>query len=73
VRKMVNAIFIVIGLAILALIGWLAKGFFTSGEIPVIFRILVGIVAVGVVALLGIVIRDRIVQAKKEDFKEVEK
>ena len=70
---MVNAIFIIIGLAILALIGWLAQGFFTSDEIPVIFRILVGIVAVGGITLLGIVIRDRVVQAKKEDFKEVEK
>ena len=70
---MVNAVFIVVGLAILALIGWLAQGFFTSEEIPVIFRILVGIVAVGGITLLGIVIRDRIMQAKKEDFKEVEK
>jgi hypothetical protein len=70
---MVNAIFIIVGLAILALIGWLAKGFFTAAEIPLIFRILVGIVAVGGVTLLGIVIRDRIIQAKKEDFKEVDK
>ncbi len=70
---MVNAIFIVIGLAILALIGWLAKGFFMAAEIPLAFRILVGIVAVGGVTLLGIVIRDRIIQSKKEDFKEVEK
>jgi len=43
---MVNAIFIVIGLAILALIGWLAKGFFTEAEIPLVFRILVGIIAI---------------------------
>jgi len=70
---MVNAIFIVIGLAILALIGWLAKGFFTAADIPVALRVLVGIIAVGGIALLGIVIRDRVVQAKKEDFKEVEK
>ena len=70
---MVNAIFIVIGLAILALIGWLAKGFFTAADIPVALRVLVGIIAIGGIALLGIVIRDRVVQAKKEDFKEVEK
>ena len=70
---MVNAIFIIIGLAILALIGWLAKGFFTAAAIPLALRILVGIVAVGGVTLLGIVIRERIAQAKKEDFKEVEK
>ena len=70
---MVNAIFIIVGLAILALIGWMAKGFFTAAEIPIAFRILVGIISVGGVTLLGIVIRDRIIQSKKEDFKEVDK
>lgn len=70
---MVNAIFIVIGLAVLALIGWIAKGFFFTAEIPLIFRILVGIVAIGGVSLLLIVIRDRIKQAKNEDFKGVDK
>ncbi len=70
---MVNVIFIVIGLAVLTLIGWIAQGFFFSAEIPLIFRILLGIVAVGGVSLLLIVIRDRIKQAKTEDFKGVEK
>ncbi len=70
---MVNAIFIIIGLAVLAIIGWMAKGFFFSSTIPVVFRILVGIVAVGGVSLLLVVIRDRIKQAKTEDFKGVDK
>jgi hypothetical protein len=70
---MVNVIFIIIGLAVLALIGWIAQGFFFTGEIPLIFRILVGIVAIGGVSLLLIVIRDRIKQAKNEDFKGVDK
>jgi hypothetical protein len=70
---MVNAIFIIIGLAVLALIGWIAQGFFFTAEIPLVFRILVGIVAIGGVSLLLIVIRDRIKQAKNEDFKGVDK
>jgi len=70
---MVNAIFIIIGLALLTLIGWIAQGFFFTDEIPLIFRILVGIVAIGGVSLLLIVIRDRIKQAKNEDFKGVDK
>ena len=70
---MVNAIFIIIGLAILTLIGWMAQGFFFTTQIPLIFRILVGIVAIGGVSLLLIVIRDRIKQAKTEDFKGVDK
>jgi len=68
-----NALFVIIGLAVLALIGWLARGFFTSTEIALFVRVIVGIVAVAGVALLGIVIKDRIAQAKKEDFKEVDK
>ena len=68
-----NALFIIIGLAVLALIGWLARGFFTSTEIALFVRVIVGIVAVAGVALLGIVIKDRIAQVKKEDFKEVDK
>jgi hypothetical protein len=70
---MVNAIFIIIGLAVLTLIGWIAQGFFFTSEIPLVFRILVGIVAIGGVSLLLIVIRDRIKQAKTEDFKGVDK
>ena len=68
-----NTLFIVIGLAVVILIGWMAKGFFLEAEIPIFLRILVGVATVAVVALLGIVIRDRIKQAKEEDFKEVDK
>ena len=70
---MINMIFIIIGLAVLTLIGWIAQGFFFTSEIPLIFRILVGIVAVGGITLLLVVIRDRIKQAKTEDFKGVDK
>ncbi|MBN2238265.1 MAG: hypothetical protein JW712_00700 [Dehalococcoidales bacterium] len=70
---MVNAIFIIVGLAVLALIGWTAKDFFFTDAVPLVFRILIGIVAVGGISLLLIVIRDRIKQAKTEDFKGVDK
>lgn len=70
---MQNALFIIIGLGVLVLGGWLARGFFTSEEISLWIRVIVGVVAVAGVGLLGIVIRDRIRQAKDEDFKEVDK
>ena len=70
---MQNTLFVIIGLSVLVLIGWLARGFFMAAEIPFWVRIIVGVVAVTVVALLGIAIRDRIAQTKKEDFKEVDK
>ena len=72
-EEMQNALFIIIGLGVLVLGGWLARGFFTSEEISLWIRVIVGVVAVAGVGLLGIVIRDRIRQAKDEDFKEVDK
>ena len=70
---MLNAVFIIIGLALLTLIGWIAKSFFLAAEISIFIRVLVGVVVVGMVTLLGIVIRDRIIQTKKEDFKGIDK
>ena len=70
---MQNTLFIIIGLGILALIGWAARGFFMAAEISIFIRIVVGVITVAVVALLGIVMKQRIAQAKEEDFKEVEK
>ena len=68
-----NIAFILIGLGILALIGWAVQGFFTASEIPLLLRIAVGVIGTGVLILIGIAIKDRLKKAKKEDFKEVEK
>ncbi len=65
--------FILIGLGLLVLIGWLAKDFFMATEISLFIRIVLGIIAAAVVMLFGIAIRDRIAQSKKDDFKEVDK
>jgi hypothetical protein len=68
-----NIAFILIGLGILALIGWAVQGFFTASEIPLLVRIAVGAIGAGVLVLIVLAIRDRLKKAKKEDFKEVEK
>jgi len=70
---MQNVAFILIGLGILALIGWGVKGFFMEADIPLLIRIAVGAIGVGVLVLIGVAIKDRLARAKKEDFKEVEK
>jgi hypothetical protein len=70
---MQNVAFILIGLGILALIGWAVQDFFTTSEIPLLIRIAVGAVSVGGLILIGIAIKDRLTKAKKEGFKEVEK
>ena len=68
-----NVAFILIGLGILALIGWSAEVFFMESEIPLIIRIATGVISVGVLVLIGVAIKDRLKKAKTEDFKEVEK
>ncbi|HAS04163.1 MAG TPA: hypothetical protein DCR71_00075 [Dehalococcoidia bacterium] len=70
---MTNAVLVTIGLAILVLVGWMAKAFFLAVEIPILLRILVGVVIVGGVILLGIVIKDKLKQDKKDDFKGVDR
>ncbi|MFB0559518.1 MAG: hypothetical protein ACETVS_03180 [Dehalococcoidales bacterium] len=68
-----NAAFILIGLGILVLIGWGVQGFFTASEIPLLIRIAVGAISVGILVLIGVAIKDRLAKAKTEDFKEVER
>ena len=68
-----NVAFILIGIGILVLIGWAAQGFFTASEIPLLIRIAAGAIALGVLVLIGVAIKDRLTKAKTEDFKEIEK
>ena len=68
-----NIAFILIGLGILALIGWAVQGFFAASEIPLLVRIAVGAIGAGGLVLILVAIRDRLKKAKKEDFKEVNK
>ena len=70
---MQNVAYILIGIGILALIGYGVKGFFMAADIPLLIRIAVGAIAVGVLVLIGVAIKDRLAKAKTEDFKEVEK
>ncbi len=68
-----NIAFILIGLGILALIGWSVKVFFMDSDIPLLIRIAVGAIGAGVLVLIGVAIKDRLKKAKTEDFKEVER
>jgi hypothetical protein len=68
-----NIAFILIGLGVLALIGWAVEGFFTASDIPLLIRIAVGAVGVGILILIGVAIKDRVSKAKTEDFKGVER
>jgi hypothetical protein len=67
-----NIALALIGLGIIVLIGWSVQGFFASSEIPIAIRVAAGVVTVGLLILIGIVIKDRIAKAKTENFKGVE-
>jgi len=69
---MQNAAFILIGLGILALIGWSVQGFFMASDIPLLIKIAVGAIAVGILVLIGVATKDRLAKAKTDKFKEVE-
>ena len=68
-----NAAFILIGISILILVGWAVKGFFITSEIPLLVRIAVGAIGVGILVLISITIKDRLAKVKTEDFEGVEK
>ena len=70
---MQNMAFILIGIGVLALVGWALQAFFTASEIHILIRIAAGAVGAGVLILIGIAIKDRRTKAKKEDFEEVDK
>ena len=64
---------VLMALGMLALIGWSANAFFAESEIPLIVRIAVGAIGVSILILIGVAIKDRIKNAKTDDFKEVER
>ena len=68
-----NAAYILIGIGVVALLGWGIKGFFMASDIHVLIKIAAGAIGVGVLTLIIIAIKDRAAKAKKENFKGVEK
>ena len=68
-----NIALILIGIGTLILIGWGVKGFFMASDIPLLIRIAVGAIGVGILVLIDIAIKDRVARAKTEDFKEIER
>jgi len=70
---MQNLAYILIGLGILALIGWGLQVLFVASDIPLLIRIAIGVITAGILILIGVAIKDRLAKAKTEDFKEVKR
>ena len=68
-----NAALILMGMGVLALIGWSVQAFFMDSEIPLLVKIAVGAIGVSILILIGVAIKDRRAKAKTEDFEEVER
>lgn len=69
-----NAIgIIILGTAILGLMGWGLRGFFADAEVHLGLRVAVGAIGGGILFLVVKLIRARLTKAKSEKHKEVEK
>jgi len=64
---------IIVGTAILVLLGWGCRGFFVNPDVSLALRIVVGAIGVGVLFLVIRTIRYRLARAKAGKVKEVEK
>ena len=64
---------IVVGIAILVLLGWGCRGFFVNPDVHLALRIVVGAIGGGVLFLVIRTIRYRLARAKADKVKEVEK
>ncbi len=62
-----------IGTGAVVLVIWAVKEFFTDPEVDLLIRIAVGAVGLGLLVLLGVVLRDRRRSSKDDRFKEVER
>ncbi|MBE9505905.1 MAG: hypothetical protein IMY84_03740 [Chloroflexi bacterium] len=62
-----------IGTGAVVLVVWAVKEFFTDPEVDLLIRIAVGAVGLGLLVLLGVVLRDRLRSGKNDRFKEVER
>ena len=65
-----NIGYALIGLGALALAGWAAWSFFTTTDIPLLIRIALGVIGLGVLVLVVIAIKDR--RGKKDDFEGID-
>ena len=64
---------IVIGIVILALLGYLSRGIFQNADVHLALRIVVGAIGGGVLWLVVRAIKGRLIKVKTEQTKEVEK
>ena len=64
---------IILGTAILVLLGYFCRSFFIDADIHLALRIGVGVIGGGVLFLVIKAIRGRMARIKAEKFKEVEK
>lgn len=62
-----------IGIGVLALVTWGAREFLTDPGVHLLIRIAVAAVGLGLLILIGVVIRDRIRASRTDKFKGVQR
>ncbi|MCK5212817.1 MAG: hypothetical protein KAQ74_02745 [Dehalococcoidia bacterium] len=62
-----------IGIGALVLVVWGIKEFFIDPEVDLLIRVAVGAVGLGLLVLLGVVLKDRLRSSKNDRFKGVDR
>jgi len=62
-----------IGIGAVVLVVWGVKEFFTDPGVDLLIRIAVAAVALGLLILIGVVVRDRVRASKSDKFKGVQR
>ena len=62
-----------IGIGALVLVVWSIKEFFIDPEVDLLIRVAVGAVGLGLLVLLGVVLKDRLRSSKNDRFKGVDR
>lgn len=63
---------VLIGKGALVLTGWGLWEFLNADDIPVFVRVASASIAIGLVVMIGIVLKDRLKQARTDEFREVQ-
>jgi len=65
--------YVLVGIGIVAIGVWVVRQLFTDPAIGTFLKVAVAVVALGLLVLLGVVLRDRVRASKHDRFKGVER
>jgi hypothetical protein len=65
--------YILVGAGIVAIAAWVGRQLFIDPEIAAVIKVAIAVVVLGLLVLLGVVLRDRVRASRNDRFKGVER